>query len=136
MLNNYKELLDDAYNKGYTNHEVAIVYIDRLQTCKINLLNNKNLLLGTHFQDASTNAIYRDYFHLMIVLNFQYELLSMVDNKELTNCNYYYSIKCGVLGFSNVNLYTDVDKYCNILKPKTWNHINNIKNKDNQNDNL
>lgn len=120
----YSDLLADAYAKGHTSHKSAILYIDKDTTFKINMFNSKELLLDSNYQNEVNNQIYRNYFHLMIVIQFQYDLLFENVNLELSKTSYYYSLKCGVLGFSNRNLYSDIDKYCNILKPKIWLNLN------------
>lgn len=122
-LDIYNSLLKEAYNAGYTNHKDALVYIDKESTFKINLFNNKERLLNSHYLNEDNNYIYRKYFHLMIVIQFQYDLLFSMQDTELSKDSYYFSLKCGVLGFNNKELYLDIDNYCNKLRPKVWKAI-------------
>lgn len=122
-LDIYDSLLEEAYHTGYTAHKDALVYIDKESTFKINLFNKKEILLNSHYLNEDNNYIYRKYFHLMIVVQFQYDLLFNIEDKELSKDSYYFSLKCGVLGFNNKELYLDIDKYCNKLKPKVWKAI-------------
>lgn len=122
-LDIYDSLLEEAYHVGYTNHKDALVYIDKESTFKINLFNKKEILLNSHYLNEDNNYIYRKYFHLMIVIQFQYDLLFNIEDKELSKDSYYFSLKCGVLGFNNKELYLDINKYCNKLKPKVWKAI-------------
>ena len=124
QLEIYDQLLQDAYNKGYTDHKAALVFIDKDNTFKIQQHNSKELILGTHYQNADNNYMYSRYFHLMIVIQIQYDLLFENTDELLTQLCYYYSLKCGILGFENTSLYKDVDKYCKVLKPKIWANLN------------
>ena len=119
-LDIYDDLIKEAHAQGYVNHKDALVHIDKESTFNINLFNQKQRLLNAHYQNESNNYIFNKYFHLMIVIQFQYDLLFNIEDENLSKASYYYSLKCGVLGFNNKELYLDIDKYCNKLKPKIW----------------
>lgn len=122
-LDIYDDLIEGAYLQGYTHHKDALVYIDKQSTFKIDLFNKKETLLNRSYQNDDNNFIYNKYFHLMIVIQIQYDLLFTFENKDLSKASYYYSLKCGILGFNNKDLYRDIDKYCNKLKPRIWKAI-------------
>ena len=132
LTDTYKVLVDDAVSQGYKQPLDIYLYIDKTSTFNINLVTAKQVLLTAHYLHDDNNYMYRMYFHLMMVLQIKYNYLldtTKWDAVELSKYNKLVvklnilNIQCGIYGFKNTHLYSDVLKYTEILRPELLNII-------------
>lgn len=118
-----KILCKQGVDLGYKGIDIYL-YVDKFSTEQILRETNKQILLGATAFNLDNNYMYRQYFHLMILLHIHYccytNKLNDPEYKNLFKKINYLNLMCGVFGQRNENLYQQVKVYCTKLRPQLW----------------
>jgi hypothetical protein len=123
ITNTLKILSEQGKELGFKDIDLYL-YIDKFSTEQILRETNKQILLGATPFNLDNNYMYRQYFHLMIILHIYYccytDRLNNPEYRNLFKKINYLNLMCGVFGQRNQKLYEQVKLYCSKLRPQVW----------------